>query len=738
MPPFSTRLLMTLSVLANTLSSAWGATGADGPPRIAEYRIGFEGRCKVGCWIPIWVGVSGDAAGQSLSVEATVVDSDGVRVSVANRVETGGQAIHGTWPVVLYTQIGKVGSAAQLILRDENGAVLDQVELSPGDGGGSNVNPYRTLPATSELLIQLGGAAMGLQDAVPAADAGSSRGLMQVPHAGALPVDWWGYDAVQVFVLTIDDDGAAQQLARDSLRLAALKQWVALGGRLVILCGGKAVEEVLAEGGALAELIPGEFTEMVRLPDTVPLEHYARSDVPVAPSGARPTILVPQLSGVEGNIEVYAGRRPSELPLVVRKAHGLGEVAFIGVDFTSSPLREWAGRRAFLQAVLQPYLGERGEVGGGQSLVARGYDDLSGALRQRLGRAFDGAAPISFSVVMVLAIAYLLVLGPLDYLFVHRWLGRPWAAWVSFPIIVLVFGFSAMGLSDWRRSESGARVNQLEIVDIDMVGGRARGTFWATLYSPQAERFDLALATPAPPISQDTATLLSWWGLAGVGIGGMQGGGAEAGIIRDGYWHGDRYAALIGMPVLTGSTKSLLARWTGAAPAWLDARLADNSGLIEGSVANQGDKPLQNVRLLYNGWAYRLGNLDPGEKIDVGEEMSPRRAKTIITRDALGSAGQAEQTVFVPDRATARQVVSLMMFYEAAGGFGFAQLANDYQAYCDLSRLLELGRAILVADVPGGGSRLVDTGGQAPRDGAEEAAMYRFVLPVAKNEGGRQ
>ena len=39
-----------------------------------------------------------------------------------------------------------------------------------------------------------------------------------------------------------------------------------------------------------------------------------------------------------------------------------------------------------------------------------------------------------------------------------------------------------------------------------------------------------------------------------------------------------------------------------------------------------------------------------------------------------------------------------MMFYDAVGGEGFAGLPNRYQADCDLSRLLDLDRAILVAN----------------------------------------
>jgi hypothetical protein len=71
------------------------------------------------------------------------------------------------------------------------------------------------------------------------------------------------------------------------------------------------------------------------------------------------------------------------------------------------------------------------------------------------------------------------------------------------------------------------------------------------------------------------------------------------------------------------------------------------------------------------------------------------------------------------------------MFYDAVGGFSFAQLQNRMQAYCDLSRFPQLGRAVLVADVETEGSRLVNPeSGAAIGEVDTAAVIYRFVLPV--------
>jgi hypothetical protein len=122
--------------------------------------------------------------------------------------------------------------------------------------------------------------------------------------------------------------------------------------------------------------------------------------------------------------------------------------------------------------------------------------------------------------------------------------------------------------------------------------------------------------------------------------------------------------------------------------------------------------------------------------MDVGEGLSPRKAKTIVTRDALGESGatadRLEGRVFAAERASAKEILNLMMFYEAAGGVGFAHLPNRCQAFCDLSRQLDLGRAVLVAEVDGQGGQLVDGTTGETIDERDRAVVYRFVLPVKR------
>lgn len=299
-----------------------------------------------------------------------------------------------------------------------------------------------------------------------------------------------------------------------------------------------------------------------------------------------------------------------------------------------------------------------------------------------------------------------------------------------------------MSLASWRNGGNSPRENRMELVDVDTASGLTRGTLWSVIYSPAATRFNLAVAGPKLPVeATDKEVLFSWWGLPGTGIGGMQAGGMDLGIVADGYHYSDDRRALLGVPVLTSATKSLLARWTAQAPAMVQSELTDQDGLAVGTITNNTKLTLKNVRLLFGTWAYRLGDIGPGKRIEVGEQLSPRKVKTIVTHDALGelstAKGATEGKVFVPETASADEILRLMMFYDVAGGFGFAHLPNRYLASCDLSRMLELGRAILVADAPGPVAQLNDGDSRIEvadkQDGSTVA--YRFVLPIKRQAG---
>lgn len=742
----SRRVMLTLFLLTAWLAAS-GLRASDAPPsgvRIVDARVGLNNHFKLGCWTPITVAIGGgqDAAdNKEFRVDVTAADSDGVPTTASAPIAT--LSAEQSNQVVVYTQVGRISSPIDISLHVGE-RVLDARSLSPQRIGTEQA--LVPIGATSELIVSLGTADYGLNEAFSERSASGNqtgRKVIELESVSELPAEWFGYDGVDVLLLPVGDGQFCRTLAADRPRMAALERWVELGGRMVVMCDGENATLMLGADGPLAAFAPGKFVEAGRIPETGVLEHYAAvSQNAAAAIAQQPPIRIPRLTEVAGVVELISGRRQTDPPLIVRTARGFGEITFVGVELSRPPLSTWSGRAQFLRALLRPFVRESVAADSNQKLMNTGVNDLSGALRQQLGRHFLNVTTLGFPAIAALAIAYLAVLGPIDYLITQRWLRRTMLAWFTLPLIIVAFAAMALAMGRWTKGSATAQVNRLELVDFDTIGGNVRGTLWGALYSPDAQLFDLNVK-PAPlsgvPASE-VETLFSWWGLPGIGVGGMQSTGSDLGIIRTGYRYGTARDSLEDVPLLVSATKSVIARWNAKGRGFVDAQLTDEEGLATGKVTNRTGVLLKNARLLYGSWAYRLGNLKANETIDVGAELSPRSTKTIVTRDALGDSGAVpgavEGRTFSAEDASAQELVHLMMFYGAAGGIDFAHLPNQAQAYCDLSRQLSLGRAVFVAEAATSGTQITGETGQpiGSSEGNLSTVIFRYLLRVERSK----
>jgi hypothetical protein len=722
-----------LLLLIFAFGSSLALAADESAPRIAECRVGFDGTLKVGHWTPVWVDVTGALRDASANIELTTFDSDGVDITVSAVAQTAESTL-------LYTRLGRLGSGMRVRLVADDGKTIDQVEIVPASLQTGSAG-FTSLPSTGSLVLQLGPGELGLAGVLadPSASDGAAVGAaVQIVDVEALPTEWFGYDAVDVLVLSTSDVDFCTQLAADKRRFEALNEWLTLGGRVVIGVGRNA-PQLLMEDAPWAALVPGRFTELVRLPQTQSLETFAASRDAISRSGAQQNIPLPLLADIEGRVELFG--RGNDLPILVRAARGFGELTFLGIEPTDEPFGDWTGRTGLLRAVLRPYLPAADASTTKHKLVSLGYDDLSGALRQRLGSSFSGVSVLGFPLVAGLIVGYLLWLGPLDYLFVDRVARRPWIAWLTLPAIVLATSLGAALLAIAFKSATGPQINQAELVDVDVSSKLVRGTCWSTLYSPHAERFDVTLE-PKLPGGHDAAkaqTLVSWLGLPGRGLGGMHAAGEPINVAGVGYRTPAALNELTGVPLLTAATKSFLAEWTDApddgAISPLAAKLAVNDeGLLVGTITNNSGRVLDDACLLSGQTGYRLGTLEPGEQLTIGPNLSPLRTRSILARRTRRRAA-VEEEAFLADRATSDQLLNVMMFYQALGGEGFAGLPNRYQSRCDLSRLLEFDRAILVAKGPESGSRWNVADDLQPSQDEQESStvIYRFVIPLTSD-----
>ena len=112
--------------------------------------------------------------------------------------------------------------------------------------------------------------------------------------------------------------------------------------------------------------------------------------------------------------------------------------------------------------------------------------------------------------VMGLLAALVLIVGPIDFLLVHKVLRRPELTWVTFPLLALA---AAGSVIYWGAEAKGNRVllNQLDVLDVDAGTGWARAHSYSLLYSPDNRRFNVTAVADLPAAGSNSR-------------GGIQGG----------------------------------------------------------------------------------------------------------------------------------------------------------------------------------------------------------------------
>jgi hypothetical protein len=702
---------------------------------IVGVRVGVGGRYKAGCWTPVEVSLGGARFLDEGELTLTLPDGDGVPSRFSTRFRPVGPEVDsGRTPVTLYARFGRVKSELAVELRS-GGGVVDRRVFTPGATPGYSP----AVRSEQELVICVGPGSLGVEQAVALLEQEADRRtvVVRVEDLAELPTRWYGYEAVQTVVLSTSDREMYAGLKPTNPHVAALEEWVRLGGRLV-LCAGEHAEAILGHGpeAALARLAPGRVEQMVPLRRAKAYELYCGSSVRVPMS--RDGIRVPHFVDVRGKIEAADG----PLPLVIRGAHGFGQVALIAADLDQPPFAQWQDR-GFLMGKLLGYparpLDEDEE---GTALMHYGYTDLAGQMRSALDQ-FPSVWVVPFSVVVGLVVLYVLAIGPGDYFLLRKVVGRMHLTWVTFPLIVVAFSVTAYVLAH-RFKGDRILLNQVDLVDVDAESGRVRGTAWVNVFSPRTRRYDLAFQPYLfdGRAAGDAATLTGWLGLPGDALGGMNPRTAEPAVWRTCYDFRPGLEDLQDVPIRVWSTKSLTGRWTARTQVPLSGELVEEEGLLSGRITNALRFRLSDCLLAYGIHAYELGTVEAGETIRVGSKVKRRELKSLLTGRQIvfneeKDDWRPQSTPYDQASVDVAYILRAMMFYGAAGGRSYTGLLNRYQGFVDFSHLLSTDRAVLVGraePVPGDdqhhGAKLLCDGRPVPREQVRHTAVYRFVFPV--------
>ncbi|MFQ3536655.1 MAG: hypothetical protein SNJ58_12335 [Aggregatilineales bacterium] len=396
------KLAVTFCLLAALLflfSGALFPTFAQAPGVSLSVEVGYDGYFRVGQWAPLRITASNNGADIFGTLRVTASDAinqptDAYTITldlprqsskqVFAYVPLSGQAQQVRIELVTAERI------VAMLTRDVRPARPNDVlfaVITESPRGGADLRNFRS----------------GTGDAFQA--------NWRVENVPRLAEALRGLDAL---ILTDADSGL---LSLEQRR--AIEDWVLAGGHLIVT-GGPNWQKTQAGVSSLLPLQPSSTLTLTSLPSVAAFAGSA--DLLTTPAGS-PIIVA---SGVLlPGAEVLIAE--SDTPILVRRALGGGKVDYLAIDPALEPFQSWVNRGQFWFNLLT--------TAAARPSWANGIANVDQAIV-----AADFIKGLRLPDVLQLGLfllAYVMVIGPLNYLILRQLKRREWA-WFTIPLIVLV------------------------------------------------------------------------------------------------------------------------------------------------------------------------------------------------------------------------------------------------------------------------------------------------------------
>jgi hypothetical protein len=228
--------------------------------------------------------------------------------------------------------------------------------------------------------------------------------------------------------------------------------------------------------------------------------------------------------------------------------------------------------------------------------------------------------------LFVLLVAYIALIGPINYIVLRRLDKREWA-WVTIPALVVVFAVGSYGLGASLKG-SDVIVNEVGVVRAAQGSGRGIGQVYVGIYSPSRRSFQVSIpggALLSNPVSQ------------------VQNTGSEQPLD---VLFGDSASHLRNFDVGFGVLRGFRAEAPADTPP-VESNLRLSAGKLQGTVTNRSDTTLENLAIIFGGGVAVIDSLEAGKSrtIDLdttqvspyGSALSERVFGSSLVRDAATS-----------------------------------------------------------------------------------------------------
>jgi len=734
-------ILSLIGLFAAVLPIPSEASAQDAAAADLEVAVGIGGVAKLGHWVPVKFKVpSGSPAENATRFRVTALDGDDTPSAISGplvKTEDGFQGV---------IQFGRTYGDAKFELLGSDDQSLAEVEFKVLLRGNTFME---LLPSTGRLLgcIEKASDAQGdksaslassLDGAFPGGMAQEDR-VASISAIGDLPQLGIAYESCEsLFLLANDSQWLAGAPAES---VDAIETWVRNGGHLVIVANSKE-SAIFQNDGLLQRFAPGKVVGSTNLDSSRRLEEFCNSKEPFLARGESMQIL--QIEDVVGRVALGQGN----VPLVIRRPLGLGEVTFIVFDPTSEKFGDWKAGNRFVQNLMKLRIGDEisqptNDARGGTAVLHSGYKDLAGQMKVPLER-FTSLRFIPFALIAALIALYILCIGVGDWFLVGRVFKKHELTWITFPLLAALFCGIAWYAAQASRPGT-IQVNQVELIDIDSVSRHVRTTAWVNLYDPNGRTVDLSLGVTDAAADQGLdfgSSRLSWLGLPGDGLGGMY-NRANPGLYRTGYVQeivpqdtnpADASIAMDGVELQVSSTRPLFGQWNGEFGGRVISRLRMRDAL-EGTFTNPFDVTLKECRLFYGDMVYVVnGSVLADGDVAIGADTAEKSVRSFLTRRArrADDKNKSQSVAWDSRDVNLNRIMQMMMFYHGSGGAKYTGLSHSYHDFMEMTPQSSMDRAILVGRIEKRVSTLKLDGEDADELYDSSLTIVRVLLPVER------
>lgn len=393
-------------------------------------------------------------------------------------------------------------------------------------------------------------------------------------------------------------------------QLAALRGWLAGGGRLVIV-GGTAGPAALS--GFPDAILPYRPTATIDAPAST-LSALLGSIPPTAAD-------VTALAGASGPGRALA--TSGDRVIAAELGYGNGAVGLIGFDPTVAWIADSKAGEALWRGLVPPRAGGGSVVGSDDSQLVNALTMLPSLALPPIGG------------LIVLLFGYIILIGPVNYLVLRRLDRREWA-WLTMPVLIVVFAVGSYGFGAALRG-SEVLVNEVAIIRGAAGTEEGLGSVYVGIFSPSRGTYQVRVpggALLSAPISTE------------LGVGPDQGSGSldllqgDSSRVRD-------------LSIGFGSLRTIRADAPTAVPR-LSTDLRLENGHLVGTIANGSDRLLERVAIALGGSVAIVGDIAPGAGVAVDLVVSGANAFGQSLSDRiLGPAFFGDPSISGPDGQTA-------------------------------------------------------------------------------------